>query len=120
MPAQWPSDVPYAPVGDSLRIKPYQDPYATEMESGRTRLRPSSTLAVARLQFSLLMTSAELSSLSTWAKLSLSYGTRSFEMLVWKDGAFVQKTCRFMSPHEVRATVDGLHTVEISIQVDDY
>lgn len=118
--ATWPSGVPYAPHKDSLRVKPSRDPLRTEMEDGPARLRPSSTLNVGTLNFQILMSSTELSTFASWFKTTIVQGTAAFTMSVWIAGSFTNKTCRFVSPYQITGSSDGMHQVQVEIEVDDY
>jgi hypothetical protein len=94
----WPTTLPQQCVRGSWRVPEVHAPNSsTEMNAGTTRSRRRYTLAVSRVQFDLVMNSAQLATFWGFYFNTIGSGAARFTMPVWNGAAYVNKTCRIKS-----------------------
>lgn len=121
MPATWPEGVPYQPLAGNVQVDLYRAPYQTEMESGRIRSRPRTTLNIATLSFTLRMSYTALAIFKPWVVNTLADGTRPFTASVWTDGGtFASRTCKFAQPPRVSSMNTDYADVAVTLDVENY
>lgn len=122
MPVSWPDAVPHkAIVGSFKLIEPWRANDATDFDEGPQRLRPSSSMEIAQIQFTVRMTPVEFLVFKAWAKDDLVKGTLAFTMSVWTGGGYEARTCHLVGGTYGADPGDGLATdVSLTLDVEDY
>lgn len=84
MVATWPAGLPYAVSQQAYGVtQAGQQPMASQMQSGKVRMRPQFTLRIARLSYGWEFTSAQLATWRAFLRDTLGDGTGEFTMPVW-------------------------------------
>lgn len=96
IPAFSSTGLKYAPLIDSWKMSELNlDPLETDMNGGNKRLRGRPGDNVQRIQFGVLYTKAQWTTLFAWHRDTLFGGTSRFTMTVWLGDAFSLKTVQF-------------------------
>lgn len=123
MAEAWPSEVPYAPRANSMRVtEPFRAPLATDFENGPSRGRRASTLNVAVVQFSIKMENDEFDLFKLWVRDALIDGTLPFDMRIWTGSDYEFRTCKFKLPRPYTDDPGrGIrHVVGVTLEVENY
>lgn len=95
----WPSGVPFKPLVEGFSWIPNDDPDATPMERGNTRLRTYPGINIAETTFGILMTVAQYTTFLTWHKTTVNRGSVRWTMDIYDGsstitGAIVQNKAK--------------------------
>lgn len=122
MAEAWPTGVRYEPLSGSMDVPdPYRAPLQTEMDDGSDWRRPSTTLIVARVSFSIRMPNSEIAAFKLWVRRTLVQGTLPFTMPVWTGAAYETKTCTLVRPPGINpASGDDDGVVSLTLDVQDW
>jgi hypothetical protein len=94
----WPETLPQEAVLGSWQTAQMHAPHiATDMNAGTTRARRRHSLAVAGVQFEMLMSHAQLLTFWEFYFDDIGSGAARFTMPVWNGRAYVSKTVRIKS-----------------------
>jgi hypothetical protein len=94
----------------------YQDPRATQMEGGNTRMLTRPGDDIRRVSWIVQMTKTEFAAFRTWVTTTMSRGTARFAVPVWEGNAYVTRVCQFASK-PVPSTNHPLVNVQIEVFV---
>lgn len=88
MPATWPAGLPYAVSGQAYGVtNAGLAPLASQVQSGKTRMRPQFTLRIARLSYGWEWTDDQLAVWRAFLAGTLGEGTGEFTLMTWIQAA---------------------------------
>lgn len=89
--------IPYKPQTEGFGVSQfYNPPRRSEMNLGTNRVRRVDTIAIAKINFHVLMNSSDIETLMDFVVDTLSHGSSKFTMSVWRFNQYVTKTCLFV------------------------